>query len=78
MKLEQVSALAEKIDNPVALSNALKELKVEPEIIYLINMEQFCAHYHCLPKDLLEEDAYFLRAFAAIIKGKSEGMQARG
>lgn len=77
LRLEQVSALAEKLDNPEALANSLKDLKVEPEIIYLINLEQMCAHYHCLPKDLLEEDAYYLRAFTAILKGRSEGLQAR-
>ena len=45
---------------------------------YLINMESFCERYSTSPEDLLNWDAYFLRAFQAILKGKSEGMKPKG
>lgn len=50
---------------------------MEPEIIYLINLEQMCETFSKLPKDILEEDAYFINAFQAIIRGRQKGVESR-
>jgi len=75
--LSQVSAVVERFEDP-ALSNILKELDPPAEMAYLINLEAMCERYSCLPKDLLSEDAFYIRAFQAILKGKAEGMQSSG
>lgn len=46
-------------------------------MLYLIGLERLCARYCCLPKDILEEDAYFIRAFVAILKGGMSGDMAK-
>jgi hypothetical protein len=56
----------------------LENLDVEPEIIFLLNLEQMCETFSCLPKDILAEDTYYLNAFQAIIRGRQKGIEARG
>jgi len=76
LNLEEVASVIERFEEPT-LSNILQELNPEPEIAFLINLEAMCERYGKLPKEILSEDAYFLRAFQAILKGKMKGMEAK-
>lgn len=78
LTLEDVASVIEKYgDDDAILSSILKELDPDPEIAFLINLESMCERYSCLPKDLLEEDAYYLRVFQAILRGKMKGMESK-
>ena len=53
-------------------------MDVDPEIAFLINMEFLCERYSQSPQDLLKWDAYYLKAFQSILKGKKAGMESKG
>lgn len=78
LTLEEVASVIERFgDNEAVLQGVLNKINPPPEVAFLINLEAMCERYSCLPKELLAEDAYYLRAFQSILKGKMKGMESK-
>ncbi len=59
------------------INQILKDAKIEPRILRLINEEAMCETFHKLPSEIREMDLHDYRVLCAILQGKQEGQKKK-
>ena len=71
-----MASVIEKMGSTIYVEDLLKEGKINPLTIYLLNEENLCETFHCLPKDLEDMDPFTMDVLVAILRGKNTGRQS--
>ena len=65
----------EKTKEPGIVDNLVKEGKIHPLTVELINLEKMCRIYGWTPDQVDDMDPFILEAFENILIGQAEGVE---
>jgi len=60
------------VDDPGVVDNLVKEGKVHPLTVDLINLERICSNYGWTPEEADSIDPFIMEAFMHILNGRAE------